>query len=135
SEEIIKNLDSTQNGTEVNLINYNQLGSKGGFDQIKFSTFDPKTPTVDKPADSCIAQPVVKDRTFSVLITNNNNCGENIGSKKKLSGGAIAGIVIGCVVATALCVGFFHYRERIRLNFKLSKKKLTQTFKLKKVRP
>jgi len=133
SNDILNSLQSTENGTQVNLINYNGLGSKEGLNQIKFSTFDPATPTKDEPKnDECVAKSTYNDRSFAVLLnTKCSGSGEvnEGGITNKLSGGAIAGIVIGCVAAAVIGIALVHYRERLHLSYRLTKKNLNMKLK------
>ncbi|KAF2068235.1 hypothetical protein CYY_010441, partial [Polysphondylium violaceum] len=136
SEDVINNVVPTEEGTQVNLINYNQLGSKGGFDQIQFSTFSPANPTKDQPKDDpCVIQSSHNSKSFSVLLNSKKTCKSNNGSNSnsdnnnggitnKLSGGSIAGIVIGCVGAAIIGVALFHYRDRLHISYRLTKKNL-----------
>ncbi|EFA79745.1 hypothetical protein PPL_07436 [Heterostelium album PN500] len=74
---------------------------------------------------------VLLDPDFSNLIDVNNDSNENeiCQSKKKLSNGAIAGIVVGCVVAIAIVVGAALYfkkrakynREKLKMSQKLER--------------
>ncbi|EFA79593.1 EGF-like domain-containing protein [Heterostelium album PN500] len=74
---------------------------------------------------------VLLDPDFSNLIDVNNDSNENeiCQSKKKLSDGAIAGIVVGCVVAVAILVGVTLY---LRKRAKYNREKLKMSQKLKK---
>ncbi|EFA79592.1 hypothetical protein PPL_07451 [Heterostelium album PN500] len=75
---------------------------------------------------------VLLDPDFSNLIDVNNDSNENeiCQSKKKLSNGAIAGIVVGCVVAVAILVGVILY---LRKRAKYNREKLKMSEKLKKI--
>ncbi|EFA79744.1 hypothetical protein PPL_07435 [Heterostelium album PN500] len=75
---------------------------------------------------------VLLDPDFSNLIDVNNDSNENeiCQSKKKLSNGAIAGIVVGCVVAIAIVVGVTLY---LRKRAKYNREKLKMSQKLQKM--
>ncbi|EFA79599.1 hypothetical protein PPL_07458 [Heterostelium album PN500] len=74
---------------------------------------------------------VLLDPDFSNLIDVNNDSNENeiCQSKKKLSNGAIAGIVVGCVVAIALVIATVLY---LRKRAKFRKEQSKMSAKLKK---
>ncbi|KAF2075710.1 hypothetical protein CYY_002952 [Polysphondylium violaceum] len=126
SKDVINNISSDT--PPLNVINYGKLESKIGFDQIKFSTFDPKesTSTNDEPLDSCIAKSTYDEKSLSILF--GQGC-----INKKISAGAIAGIVVGCVAAVVLAGLTFHFKKRIRYSYIIAKDSLGE--KMKKIIP
>ncbi|KAM9966980.1 hypothetical protein ACTFIR_007215 [Dictyostelium discoideum] len=118
-----------------NLISYNSKTSNS-FNNIQFKSYDPKSGSendIDK--NSCI-QPKSKSgsSSFSVLLEQNEDCanGGGVGGdgKSKISGGAIAGIVIGCAALAIIIISTIHYRERLRL-FKINTSRKIRSMSVK----
>ncbi|KAF2078604.1 hypothetical protein CYY_000104 [Polysphondylium violaceum] len=115
SSDALSKLSGTENGTQVDLISFNQ-GSEFNMDSIKFSTFNPATPTEDKQTtDTCVAQAKLTGTSFSVLL---KGCPPK---KPLLSAGAIAGIIVGGAVAVIATTIVVANRKSIAMAFKVKK--------------
>jgi len=121
---ISTDLINQANGTEINLVNFQN--KTGSFSSVQFNYFNPTTQQ-DAPPPSNECKQVSSgsnSRSFSVLITDNCN-NVNVGSGKKLAGGAIAGIVIGCIAAVVIVGVSLHYRQRLSRFLSLKKEKVS----------
>jgi len=122
SNQLLSKLVGQENGTQVDLITFGE-GSQFNVESIKFSTFDPETPTEDKQTtDKCVAQAQSTGRSFSVLL---KGCPPK---EPLLSAGAIAGIVVGGAVAVIAGSILIHNRKSIAMAFKIKK----ESVKMKK---
>ncbi|KAM9989569.1 hypothetical protein ACTFIY_005621 [Dictyostelium cf. discoideum] len=83
------------------------------FKNIKFNSYDQETgETKEITEESDCVKSKSSTTSFSVLVGCNGN--------SKLSGGQIAGIVIGCAVFVALIGALLHFRSRISLKVRHS---------------
>ncbi|KAF2069745.1 hypothetical protein CYY_008936 [Polysphondylium violaceum] len=115
NQDLLNQATDQNENTTINILNFEK--QSGSFSNIQFKYFNPTTQQdVPEPTTKNECQEIKSgssSRSFSVLIS--NNCNDVIvgGGSKKLAKGAIAGIVVSCVVAAALVGVILHYRERL----------------------
>ncbi|EFA81099.1 hypothetical protein PPL_05935 [Heterostelium album PN500] len=100
---------------QKNLTVMNYMKSEGLFDSINIRTFNPSTGE-KSTTGKCSYNVNQSEKSLSVLVSSCDT------GNKKLSTGAIAGIVVGIVVAAVIIGTVIHYRNRIRLKINSSQK-------------
>ncbi|EFA82200.1 hypothetical protein PPL_04623 [Heterostelium album PN500] len=97
--------------------------AKGNFSNVGFRTFNPKTG--EERDSECGHKLAQSKQSLSVLVS----AGCQDSSSKKLSTGAIVGIVIACIIVASLVVVFYHKRQRLSQDFRAK----SGVFKLRRV--